>query len=306
MMANLRNINLNLLPVLRELLRHCNVTNAGRALNVSQPAVSNALAQLRSLFHDELLIPHGRSLQRSALAERMLPRLELMLGGLEQFVAPDNFDPAASQGTIKIATADYVIFLLGAELINRLSVLAPGLSVEFSSPTRESARDLKMGDIDLFIGPRRLASISFNEFSVSTLFEDDVVCIVDANRAAGGEISVKELSEQKLVLFTQTGLQTVAFFETGLQHAGVAPRNVVRVPSFLIIPYLVRETGSIALLQRRLAERLSGSTNIRIMPPPLSFPRMEIGMWWSPVREHDPSHVWLRELLSQICDEQFA
>lgn len=306
MMTNLRKINLNLLPVLRELLRHRNVTNAGRALNVSQPAVSNALAQLRSLFHDELLIPHGRSLQRSALAERMLPRVEMILGDLEQLITPRDFDPGASEGTIKIATADYVILLLGAKLINRLSALAPELSVEFSDARMESARDLRMGNIDLFIGPRRLASTSFDEFSVSTLLEDDVVCIVDANGGVGEEVSVKELMERKLVLFTQTGSQTRAFFETVLQHAGFTPRNIVRVPSFLIIPYLVQGTGSIALLQRRLAERLSGSTSIRIMAPPLSFPRMEIGMWWSPAREYDPSHVWLRELLSQICREQFT
>jgi DNA-binding transcriptional LysR family regulator len=305
MVTNLRKTNLNLLPVLRELLRHRNVTNAARALNLSQPAVSNALAQLRSLFHDELLIPHGRTLQPSALAERMLPRLEMMLGGLEQFIAPTNFDPAKSEGAIKIATADYVILLLGAELINQLSALAPALAIEFSDARSQSARDLKMGDIDLFIGPRRLAHAAFDEFSVSTLFEDDIVCIVDADDASG-EISAQELVERKLVLFTPTGSETLAFFETVLQHVGVTPRNTVRVPSFLVIPYLVQGTGSIALLQRRLAERLSSSTSIRIMAPPLSFPRLEIGMWWSPAREHDPGHIWLRQLLSQICEKQFA
>jgi DNA-binding transcriptional LysR family regulator len=306
MVTNLRKTNLNLLPVLRELLRHRNVTNAARALNLSQPAVSNALAQLRSLFHDELLIPHGRTLQPSALAERMLPRLEMMLGGLEQFIAPANFDPAKSEGAIKIATADYVILLLGAELINQLSVLAPALTIEFSDASSKSARDLKMGDIDLFIAPRGLSNIAFDEFSVSTLFEDDIVCIADANEAGGHAISAKEFVERKLVLFTPTGSETLAFFETVLQHAGVTPRNIVRVPSFLVIPYLVQGTGSIALLQRRLAERLSGSTSIRIMSPPLSFPRLEIGMWWSPAREHDPSHMWLRRLISQICETQFA
>ena len=100
--------------------------------------------------------------------------------------------------------------------------------------------------------------------------------------------------------------ETLAFFETVLQHAGVTPRNIVRVPSFLVIPYLVQGTGSIALLQRRLAERLSASTSIRIMAPPLRFPKLEIGMWWSPAREHDPSHMWFRQLLSKICEKQFA
>jgi DNA-binding transcriptional LysR family regulator len=305
MVTNLRKTNLNLLPVLRELLRHRNVTNAARALNLSQPAVSNALAQLRILFHDELLIPHGRKLQPSALAERMLPRLEMMLGGLEQFITPENFDPANSEGAIKIATADYVIFLLGPELINQLSARAPALTVEFTDAGSHSAPLLKMGDIDLFIGPRTLAHAAFDEFSVSTLFDDDIVCIVDAAESAARAISAEDLVERKLVLFTPAGSETPAFFETVLQHAGVTPRNSVRVPSFLIIPYLVQGTGAIALLQRRLAERLAASTSIRIMAPPLRFPKLEIGMWWSPAREHDPSHIWLRQLLSRICEKQF-
>jgi hypothetical protein len=68
-MANLRKTNLNLLPLLRELLRHRNVTNAALALNLTQPAVSKAQAQLRHLLHDEILILNGRSLQPSAFAE---------------------------------------------------------------------------------------------------------------------------------------------------------------------------------------------------------------------------------------------
>jgi DNA-binding transcriptional LysR family regulator len=229
----------------------------------------------------------------------------MMLGGLEQFITPENFDPANSEGAIKIATADYVIFLLGPELINQLSARAPALTVEFTDAGSHSAPLLKMGDIDLFIGPRTLAHAAFDEFSVSTLFDDDIVCIVDAAESAARAISAEDLVERKLVLFTPAGSETPAFFETVLQHAGVTPRNSVRVPSFLIIPYLVQGTGAIALLQRRLAERLAASTSIRIMAPPLRFPKLEIGMWWSPAREHDPSHIWLRQLLSRICEKQF-
>ena len=41
-MPTLRNVNLNLLPVLHALAHHRSVTRAGEALNISQSAVSDA------------------------------------------------------------------------------------------------------------------------------------------------------------------------------------------------------------------------------------------------------------------------
>ncbi|MEM6927816.1 MAG: LysR family transcriptional regulator, partial [Myxococcota bacterium] len=43
----LRSVNLNLLPVLRALLRHASVTEAARALHLSQSSVSGSLKLLR-------------------------------------------------------------------------------------------------------------------------------------------------------------------------------------------------------------------------------------------------------------------
>src|SRR3954470_1399976 len=57
--VHLANLDLNLLVVLRELLRERNVTRAAARLGVSQPAASAALARLRRHFGDELLVGSG-------------------------------------------------------------------------------------------------------------------------------------------------------------------------------------------------------------------------------------------------------
>src|SRR5258708_36039841 len=53
---NIAGLNLNLLPVLDALLTERSVSRAGTRLGLSQPAVSNALAQLRELLHDPLFM----------------------------------------------------------------------------------------------------------------------------------------------------------------------------------------------------------------------------------------------------------
>lgn len=58
-MNNLRNVDLNLLVILDVLLTERHVSRAAVRLNMSQPAVSHALARLRELLDDQLLIREG-------------------------------------------------------------------------------------------------------------------------------------------------------------------------------------------------------------------------------------------------------
>ena len=53
---SLSQMDLNLLVALDALLREKNVTKAGEAVGLSQPAMSSALARLRRLFGDELMV----------------------------------------------------------------------------------------------------------------------------------------------------------------------------------------------------------------------------------------------------------
>ncbi|WP_200813818.1 LysR family transcriptional regulator, partial [Mycobacterium avium] len=61
-MNDLRRIDLNLLVVLDALLTEQHVTRAAERLHLSQPAVSHALARLRDLLGDPLLVRQGSSL----------------------------------------------------------------------------------------------------------------------------------------------------------------------------------------------------------------------------------------------------
>jgi LysR family transcriptional regulator, nod-box dependent transcriptional activator len=64
----LHQFDLNLLVALDALLTERNVTQAGTRLNLSQSAMSGALARLRTLLEDELLVPVGRRMVLTPLA----------------------------------------------------------------------------------------------------------------------------------------------------------------------------------------------------------------------------------------------
>jgi len=70
--ADLANLDMNLLKVLNTLIEEQNVTRAGERLGRTQPAISNALNRLRNLLGDDLLVrgPGGLALTPRAEALR--------------------------------------------------------------------------------------------------------------------------------------------------------------------------------------------------------------------------------------------
>jgi hypothetical protein len=61
--VNLRSVDLNLVVVLDALLQELHVTRAADCVGLSQPAMSNALARLRHIFKDELLVRTATGMQ---------------------------------------------------------------------------------------------------------------------------------------------------------------------------------------------------------------------------------------------------
>src|SRR3954470_19477030 len=87
-------IDLNLLVILRALLRERHVTRAARQVGLSQSATSHALSRLRELCGDPLLVRHGRSLELTPRATQLLPGLERGLSELLGVVTSEPpFDP---------------------------------------------------------------------------------------------------------------------------------------------------------------------------------------------------------------------
>src|SRR5690606_32214850 len=150
-MRNLRSVNLNLFPVLRELLRKQNVTHAAQALNMSQSAASDALARLRHLLQDEILVPDGRRMRLTSYAQRIEKVVEDCLTQMEELVCELPLDISSEEGTLKIATVDYVVDVFGRKLLRRVAADAPKLTIHFVNISHNSVQDLSAGVVDFIL-----------------------------------------------------------------------------------------------------------------------------------------------------------
>src|SRR6056300_615567 len=118
--VNLRTLDLNLLVILQALLEERQVTRAAERLDMSQPAVSRALARLRKTFDDPLLVKSAQGFDLSTRAESLKPRLNALLKGFAELVAPSEFDPKTATDRVRIACLDMEGALFLPELLKTM------------------------------------------------------------------------------------------------------------------------------------------------------------------------------------------
>src|SRR5258706_13256942 len=99
----LRGIDLNLVLALDALLAERHVTRAARRLGITQPAASHALARLRELFGDPILVKDGRSMLPTPRAESLVLPLARVLEGVGRLVRHEvSFDAGPAMRTFRL------------------------------------------------------------------------------------------------------------------------------------------------------------------------------------------------------------
>jgi len=294
-------MNLNLLPVLAELLRQRSVTKAAEKLNLTQSGVSEALGRLRNQFEDELLVRVGRKMVPTALALSLAPRIENLLEELEDILQPALFNPAAVERQFVIATGDTIILALGEQLIMRLSASAPRTTIQFISIQYVTRRDLEEGKVDFIIIPQGVIPSSvFDEEGLEwmKIYREEWVCIARRNHPGlNGELSLESLNT----------LPSIAcrFDDSSYLHGALPGRlqpDQLRVSQFTLLPLMVAQSDAIALVQRHVANWFADHIPIDIFELPIPFPELDVCAFWSAIQRNDPMHQWLREQIAEIVE----
>ena len=168
-------VDLNLLVALKALLGERHVTRAARQLGLSQSATSHALARLRALYGDPLLVRSGRALELTPRAVVLLPQIERGLGELQASLSgQEGFDPRRARLPLRIGATDYPQALLSAPLLSRLRAEAPGVVLQITSYP-DLREQLESGAIDVAITVKtKLPDV----FAQQLLFSDGFVCVL--------------------------------------------------------------------------------------------------------------------------------
>jgi DNA-binding transcriptional LysR family regulator len=296
----LRRHNLNLLPILRELLRTRSVGRTAEIVGLSQSAVSAALARLRETYNDDLLVMVGRRLELTEKGAQLIEQTERACLEMETLLRPPAFDPSTESRRFVVATADYVAFLLAPALAQLVAQEAPGASVHFIDVPTDMLPQLVRGTIDAVAIPDDTAKELDGQTSSALLFMDDMVVIASSKqRTTKGELT-KEIYEASRHARFKMSPTSMSHQDFSLRRAGIRQHDLIVVQQFLSLPSIVEASECLALVYRRLAERFVPSHDIEILSPPFDIPPIAVTAYWGRSVERDPAHAWFRRLLMRV------
>ena len=283
-------LDLNLLITLEVILVQRNLTKAADILNLTQPAVSNALTRLRGHFGDELLQRHGRDMERTEFAQQLLkPLQEALLQMRRVVLAKPHFDAGTASRTYRVVASDFIATVLMSEFILRVARLAPNVSVELMPLNDDSIGKFSRGEADALILPDGRPTIP--SFPKHFLFTETFVCIAGTHNAAVGQsLSVDELQQHPRVVPPHK-----MYFPDGAAEQTIAG-DTIAMP-FSSIPWFVAKSDYVAVIPHRLAAIFLPMLPIRIVP--VDKPTTEVAFIAQshPSMSEDQFSLWMLEQL---------
>lgn len=295
----IRTKNLNLIPILQALLKEVSVAKAAAQIGLSQPAMSGALARLRVLLNDPLLVRVGRSMRLTPRALRMRKQLDEVCAQIELFFQPDEFDPAIAQHSFVIAAPDYLALFLSGALVTWLRAEAPGVRIKFVDVPdnlpywlEESTIDLGVcGDFGIWPGLRH-----------EHLFWNRLVAAVSKDHPLleRARVTSKDLLEfpsldydTSFVSSNKRGTK----FVTGIPSLDWTAQ--ICTSQFTDGVFLAVRSPVVARAPASLVEQLSEFLPIAEIEISGEQTGIDEAMFWAPMQDEAREHVWLRTLVKK-------
>jgi len=296
-MNNLRRIDTNLLITLHALLVEKHISRAAIRLHKSQPAVSHALAHLRVIFDDPLLVRRGKHLQLTAKANELLAPLTESLERLENLLVSPAFSPADTQRRFRLAMPDYGAFLLLPSLVKILQSEAPGITLGVTQGSREAMlADVNDGEIDIALGvfPTHL----YPSLRHQLLFKETFASVADsATLPPSGCLSLREwLDRPHIAVSFPSPAETEV--EAALQALGLRREIHITLPHWRVANDLIPGTNLLLTVARRNLSPLN--ENLTLFTPPMAIKPFDFLQVWHARKDNDPAHQWLRQQIAEI------
>ncbi|MEO3998037.1 LysR substrate-binding domain-containing protein [Mesorhizobium sp. CAU 1732] len=295
-MNNLRGIDLNLLVILNALLVERHVSRTALRLNMSQPAVSHALARLRALLDDPLFTRQGGGLVPTIRAMELSRPLDEALSQIRTVLGPDSFEPGRTRHSFRLAMSDYGAEIVLPKLMHELRRSAPDIDLTVTQLSREGMIASVMdGDIDLALGvfPSRPEQIL-----CELLFVDDYACLVDRATLAPSaqSIDLDNYLARPHALVAVHG-EAATEIDEAIHAAGYARHVALIMPHWSVAPKTIPGTDLVLTVARSSLKSSLDDGRLIVVPPPIQLPTIPFSQISHNRRRSDPALRWLREMI---------
>ncbi|MDB5372763.1 MAG: transcriptional regulator [Belnapia sp.] len=299
-MADIGNLDLNLLRVFDAVARERHVTRAAERLNLSQPAVSNALARLRHALGDELFLRRPGGVEPTALALTLAAPVADALDRISEAIASQApFDAASTRRVFSLAFSEYAEAVLAPPLLERLGREAPQALLTIRHADRTNWEALLESDAaSMAVGvlpepPAIYTRLRLLPEGFRTLLRRD-------HPLAEGALTLERFLSVPHLLHSPNGSRDGAL-DAALGALGQTRRLGAVVAHLSAVPAILQRTDMIISLSSRLAVQLAVAHGLVLRDPPVTLRHTRLSLLFHRRFEADPGHAWLRRLLLAVA-----
>jgi DNA-binding transcriptional LysR family regulator len=301
--VNSVNFDLNLVRVFDALMAQRSVSGAAAALNLTQPAVSNALKRLRSLTDDDLFVRTRNGMEPTIYAlnagAALSEGLRLIRGGLER-AAP--FDPMQTRRRFRLLMTDAgeVVFL--PRLMPFLHKEAPCLDLQIMQlPAGRYLEALETDQVDVAIGNLKATA---GTLVLRRLFDEHYAIVCRKGHrlhelAQAGELALQHVLDCNHAFVMPPNSVDNAIRALARDRAWEF-RIAIEVPHFMVLTGILDQTEMISIVPSLVAAELARRSELVSLPVPFESPSIAIQIGWHVRHQRDAGHQWLRQQIVKL------
>ncbi|EPN7231662.1 LysR family transcriptional regulator [Vibrio vulnificus] len=292
----MKNTDLNLIPIFVAIFEEQNLSKAAARLDISQPAVSKALARLRDIYDEPLFHRSPSGVEPTSFAVDIYPA---MLTAFKNFTstlsASSEFEAKVSNRIFSIACVSVASYELMPQLLKQIRQHAPNISLEVPPLfTEDYESDLRLQRYDLIID---MAPRGWTPLKVEPIFSERlmVVCCADHPRIADACSVAQFLAEEHVVVSRWHARKSLMSAE---DIADLAQRKIVyRASGALEMLPVIHGSEYIGMLPESTINAFAGTYNIKAVSLPFDHDVYDLCAIWHPSRSSESAHQWLRNQL---------
>jgi DNA-binding transcriptional LysR family regulator len=299
---NLSRVDLNLFVVFEAIFTLGGITAAAGKLNLSQSAVSHALARLRTLFDDPLFERNSRGMVPTPLARTLIADVRIALKSMEGTLQRGGqFDPSTTQRRFTVAMGDGLDSFLLPLLMERIAPAAPGIDIAaVRSDRRRIEPGLLDGSFDAALDVLLPMSPAINH--VAALSEQMVVVARACHPAISGRLDLDTYLRLDHVQVSARR-RGHAIEDMALRRLGLARHVRLRCEHYAAACRIVGRTDMLATIPHDFAMIANEIVGNQLLAPPFHVPKLELFLYWNVSNDSDASSRWLREQILLVLKQ---
>ncbi|PHM25972.1 transcriptional regulator LeuO [Xenorhabdus ehlersii] len=297
----LRGVDLNLLTVFDTVMQMQNITRAAQALGMSQPAVSNAVARLKTMFGDELFVRYGRGIQPTTRAKQLFGPLRQALQIVHNELPGVGFDPNKSTRVFHLSICSPLDIRLAAQIVGQLKKHDSNIEVVIKTQINDDIeKQLKYQEMEFVISYNQLECLGFHNYS---LFNDELVLAVSKHHPRiSKRITQQQLQEERHAIVALDNIDSFSkpYYENNellrsVSYQGTDLNSVLNI---------VSQTYLVAIVPKWMVEHYSEQLNVCSVSLPNGQIFRPCYLIWHGATERDKGHQWMKSLLSHLGEQE--